>query len=220
MKKIVAITTLAALCAGVAHARDPLAPVDTPDTCFTCSTSSDPAPSAYGSVALRAGVTIYDARFRRVAKTDARAPVVMEAAKALRGLSPDAQLRRAHEIVRARVHYMSDPDSMKVSDLWANAGETLDAGHGDDEDLAIAEMQVLKAAGFNPDDLFLTVGKSKSAGAHIVLLARTADGYKMLDQLLPEPVDADVRSASFKPVVSIGTSGSWVHGYRTASLSR
>ena len=121
-------------------------------------------------------------------------------------------------MIRQRVHYMSDPDSMKVADLWANAGETLIAGHGDDEDSAIAEMQVLKAAGYPADDLFITVGKSRATGAHIVLLARTPGGYKMLDQALAEPVDADSRLNSFKPVVSVGTSGSWVHGYRTASL--
>jgi len=165
-------------------------------------------------------VTIYDARFRRVARTDAAAPSVVEAARSLRGLPPSEQLRRAHALVRARVHYMSDPDSMKVADLWANAGETLAAGHGDDEDLAIAEMQVLKAAGYEPGNLFLTVGRSRRSGAHVVLLARTPEGYQMLDQSLPAPVDADFQSAAFKPVVSVGTSGSWVHGYRSASLGR
>ena len=173
MRNVLALILFGAFAATAGHARDPLAPLDTPETCLSCAPSRDGAPSAYGSVALRAGVTIYDARFRRVARTDARAPIVVDAARSLRGLPPEEQLRRAHAMIRDRVRFMSDPDSMKVADLWANAGETLKAGHGDDEDLAIVEMQVLKAAGFDPDDLFLTVGKSKKVGAHIVLLART-----------------------------------------------
>lgn len=220
MKTIVAITIFAALGASAAPARDPLAPLDTPETCWSCALPSNPGPSAFGSIALRAGVTIYDARFRRVARTDAHAPMVVETAEALRGLAPQDQLRRAHALVRERVRYMSDPDSMKVADLWANAGETLAAGHGDDEDAAIVEMQVLKAAGFAAEDLFLTVGRSQRSGAHVVLLARTPQGYQMLDQSLAEPVAADSQSAAFKPVVSVGTSGSWVHGYRQASLRR
>jgi predicted transglutaminase-like cysteine proteinase len=42
---------------------------------------------------------------------------------------------------------------MGVADFWANAGETLRRGTGDAEDIAIAKMQVLKAAGFDPKDL-------------------------------------------------------------------
>jgi hypothetical protein len=32
---------------------------------------------------------------------------------------------------------------MKVADLWANAGETLERGAGDSEDIAVVEMLVL-----------------------------------------------------------------------------
>ena len=37
------------------------------------------SPDVFGTVALNAGVTFYDARFRRVASTDARDPLVQRA---------------------------------------------------------------------------------------------------------------------------------------------
>ena len=161
-------------------------------------------------------MTIYDARFRRVARTDANAPIVRSAAAPLAGLGHIAQLKRAKQIVAGRVHYKSDPDAMRVADLWANAGETLQSGQGDDEDIAIATMQLLKAAGYPEKDLYLSVGRHPAQGAHIVLLARTEAGYYMLDHLQPSPVRVNAATSSFRPIVSIGKDGSWVHGYRNA----
>ena len=52
---------------------------------------------------------------------------------------------------------------MGVADFWANAGETLRRGTGDSEDIAIVKMQVLKAAGFNPKDLYISIGRHNVA---------------------------------------------------------
>ena len=219
MIKFVAMPTLAALAAFAATpalARDPLAPIDDVSPVVRYSSSVSGHPDAFGSVALRAGVTMYDARFRRVAATDARAQEVMALAQPLRGLSPDAQLQAVHRLVKQRVRFVSDLDSLKVSDLWLNAGETLRTGRGDDEDIAIVEMQVLKAAGFPADDLYLSVGRMKGVGAHVLLLARTAQGFVALDHLKAAPEDADLASLEFRPVVTVGADGSWVHGYKTA----
>ena len=46
-------------------------------------------------------------------------------------------------------------------------------GAGDSEDIAIVKMQALKLAGWNPRDLYISIGREKGVGAHIVLLART-----------------------------------------------
>ena len=198
--------------AAPAAAADPLAPLDK----HSGGVAAALGPNVLGTVALRAGVTIYDARFRRVARTDASAPAVLAAAAPLRGLAPTEQLARAKRLVEARVRFGTDAEVMKVADLWANAGETLERGRGDEEDIAIAEMQVLKAAGFPAQDLYLTIGRHRQ-GAHIVLMARTPQGYFMLDRLLAAPVRADRQgAAAFKPVVSVGQDGSWVHGYRSA----
>jgi predicted transglutaminase-like cysteine proteinase len=219
MRKAIVLAAGLLTSAGMAQARDPLAPLDTPQSCLTCTASSD-APDAFGSVALRAGVTMYDARFRRVSSKDANAPAVLALAKPLKGLSHEDMLSRVQQIVRARVQFMSDPDSMKVADLWANAGETLATGYGDDEDIAIVKMQILKAAGYPADDLYLSVGRHPKRGAHIVLLARQEGGFRILDHLHAVPLSADRKSAEFTPVVTVGTHGSWIHGYRrTRSLA-
>ena len=215
MKVAIAIAATM-LAAAPLTAADPLAPLDDSTPGFAMTAAHGGSPSAYGSIALRAGVTIYDARFRRVAKTDANAPIVREAAAPLAGLGHVAQLARAKQIVADRVRYKSDPDAMRVADLWANAGETLQSGQGDDEDIAIATMQMLKAAGYPEDDLYLSVGRHPARGAHIVLLARTEDGYYMLDHLQTAPVKVDAATNAFRPILSVGRDGSWVHGYRTA----
>lgn len=199
-------------------APDPLAPLETSASSSSSAATSmaNVRPSAFGSVALRAGVTIYDARFRRVSSTDRAAPEVLSLARQLQGLSPRAQLVRAHQLVTSRVRFVTDSEALKVSDLWLNAGETLQSGRGDDEDIAIASMQVLKAAGFPAENLYLSVGRMRGIGAHTILLARTDDGFYALDHLRTSPIAANVASNEFKPVVTIGADGSWVHGYRVA----
>ena len=70
---------------------------------------------------------------------------------------------------------------MGVSDFWANAGETLRRGTGDSEDIAIVKMQALKAAGSIPRICTSASAATMSRGAHVLLLARTASGFFVLD---------------------------------------
>ena len=132
------------------------------------------SPDVFGTVALKAGVTFYDARFRRVASTDNKDPLVTSLALSAAGLDPVAKLQLVQHEVNRRVRWMHDLDNMGVADFWANAGETLRRGTGDSEDIAIAKMQVLKAAGFSPKDLYISIGRHNVRGAHVLLLARAA----------------------------------------------
>jgi predicted transglutaminase-like cysteine proteinase len=170
-------------------------------------------PDVFGTVALNAGVTFYDARFRRVSTTDSRDPLVMKMAAAAAGLDPMAKLKMVQQEVNQRVRWMHDLDNMGVADFWANAGETLRRGTGDSEDIAIAKMQILKAAGFDPKDLYISIGRHNVRGAHILLLARTAGGFFALDD------QADIVSAAqnnrFTPIMTLGQGMSWIHGRRT-----
>jgi predicted transglutaminase-like cysteine proteinase len=105
---------------------------------------------------------------------------------------------------------------MGVADFWANAGETLRRGTGDSEDIAIVKMQVLKAAGFNPKDLYISVGRHSTRGAHILLLARTASGFFALDDGVPGLVPAN-QVARFTPIMTLGQGMSWIHGRRVGT---
>lgn len=190
-----------------------LAPAAKPAQAHPLILNRPASPDVFGTVALNAGVTFYDARFRRVSTTDSRDPLVLKMAEAAAGLDPMAKLKVVQQEVNQHVRWMHDLDNMGVADFWANAGETLRRGTGDSEDIAIAKMQILKAAGFDPKDLYISIGRHNVRGAHILLLARTAAGFFALDD------QADVVSTNqnsrFTPIMTLGQGMSWIHGRRT-----
>ena len=181
-------------------------------------TANAPAdPDVFGTAAVSAGVTFYDARFRRVSLADRNDPAVLAIADKLRGLDPAAQIATVQREVLSRVKFAVDLDNMHVADFWSNAGETLARGTGDSEDIAIVEMQALKAGGFRSRDLYISIGRQKMVGVHIVLLARTDAGFTVLDDRAGVPM-ASEDDHLFTPVLTIGEGKSWVHGHRIAPM--
>ena len=176
------------------------------------------SPDVFGTAAVGAGVTFYDARFRRVASTDRSHPLVVALAETLRGLSPEQQLAAVDMQVRQKVQWAHDLDTMKVSDLWANAGETLERGAGDSEDIAIVKMQALKLAGWSPRDLYISIGRKKGVGAHIVLLARAPSGFYVLDDKAARPMTPQAHGR-FTPILTLSEGKSWVHGRRVSGAA-
>lgn len=170
-------------------------------------------PDFAGTAALNAGVTIYDVRFRRVAAADRNDPRILAIAGQLSGLDRTQQLVMVKRLVEQRVRYASDLDTIKVSDYWSSAGETLTRGAGDDEDIAIVEMQALKAAGFPAEDLYISVGRHKIQGAHNVLVARTSSGFFLLDAAERTVLSGNTPNR-FIPMLTMGEGRSWIHGYR------
>lgn len=213
----------AAIAPLTAAPRDPLAPVydSNPTLVVTARRAVPLNPDVLGTAAVNSGVTLYDARFRRVAAADRNHSGVRAIAAELTGLPPVAQLSRVKSAVARRVRYAPDLETLRVSDYWSSAGDTLDRGAGDDEDIAIVAMQALKAAGFDPADLYISIGRDRR-GAHAVLLARTADGFYLLDNAEPAiiPASDGGSGARFVPTMTIGSGRSWIHGYRTARASR
>lgn len=175
-------------------------------------------PDVFGTTAIAAGVTFYDARFRRVAATDRTHPLVVGLAQGLQGMTPEQQLAAVQAQVRAKVRWASDLDTMKVADLWANAGETLERGAGDSEDIAVVEMQALKLAGWSPRDLYISIGREKGVGAHIVLLARAPSGFYILDDRAGRPL-TPAEHGRFTPILTLGEGKSWVHGRRVGGVA-
>lgn len=175
--------------------------------------ASPATPDIFGTAAVSAGVTFYDARFRRVSNTDRAHPMVLALADSVRGMSPEQQLATVQREVKQRVRWATDLDTMKVADLWANAGETLERGAGDSEDIAVVEMQVLRAAGWNGRDLYISIGRELGVGSHIVMLARAPSGFYVLDDKYDHPVNAS-EHGMFTPMLTLGEGKSWVHGRR------
>src|SRR4029453_13784825 len=146
------------------------------------------------------------------AATDAKDPLVMRLAAGAANLDPVSKLRLVQQEISQAVRWQNDLENMGVADFWANAGETLRRGSGDAEDIAIAKMQVLKAAGFDPKDLYISVGRHSTRGAHILLLARTASGFFALDDrdgMVPAS-----QNSRFTPIMTLGQGMSWIHGRR------
>jgi len=206
---------------GAAKPSDLPAPLP-PSTIIVEARATAPAsPNIFGTVAIGAGVTAYGARWRRVSAADqydARIKALAADAVAT-GSDPLARIAAVHTDVGRRVRWQRDLDTYQVSDYWAQAGETLTRGQGDSEDIAILKMQVLKAAGFSPRDIYLSVGQDRLRGADTMLLVRIGSDFYALDDRNPSPVRA-LGAARFEPVITLGRHNAWIHGRRVARAPR
>src|SRR5436190_22051948 len=61
------------------------------------------SPDVFGTVALNAGVTFYDARFRRVSTTDRNDPLVQQMAAPAAGLDPVSKLQLVQQEINHRI---------------------------------------------------------------------------------------------------------------------
>ena len=180
------------------------------------------SPDVFGTVALNAGVTSYDVRWRRVSAADVNDPRVIAIGAAARGLDPFGMLVAVQAEVRRRIAWKRDLDGYKISDYWAEAGETLTRGFGDAEDIAVLKMQALKAAGFNPRDLYISIGRDRSRGLDTLLVARANGRFYVLDDRAERPLTPE-QHASFEPIITLGKGISYLHGrrfHRFASRTR
>ena len=175
------------------------------------------SPNVFGTVALNAGMTAYDVRWRRVSGADQTDPRIAEIAAACSSLSNLQKLALVHTEVNRRVMWRADLDGYGIADYWANAGETLTKGVGDSEDIAVVKIQALKAAGFNPRDLYLSVGRDSKRGADALLLVRADGRFYVLDDRAARPLTPE-EHAKFVPIITLGANGkTWLHGRNIAA---
>lgn len=215
---LVAFGLLAASPAIALGPSDPLAPlgvVDQPTVTVMARGYRPASPDVFQTLAIDAGVTVYDARWRRVSAADLNDPRVIAIASATAGLDPVAKLASIHAAVRRQIVWRRDLDGYRVSDYWAQASETLDRGYGDSEDIAILKMQALKAAGFPPRDIYLSVGRDSVRGADTLLLVRSGGRFYALDDRAEQPLTAE-QQARFVPIITLGKGSAWLHGKRYA----
>ncbi len=196
---------------------DRLAPLDLGTITVDARPSVPSSPDIFGTVALDAGVTAYGARWRRVSAADQYDERVkaLAASAVESGSDPLVRLATVHSDISRRIRWERDLDTYGTSDYWAQAGETLTRGQGDSEDIAILKMQVLKAAGFAPRDIYLSVGRDRLRGADTLLLVRIGGEFYALDDRNPAPLRA-VGVGRFEPVLTLGRNNAWIHGRRIA----
>lgn len=98
-------------------------------------------------------------------------------------------------------------------DVWSPPDDTLQAGHGDCEDLAILKRALLLGSGYPEEALFLCLVTVPGLGVHAVLLVQTDDGTLVLDSLnaLSLP-DTDPAIADYRPMLAYQGERAWVYG--------
>ena len=170
------------------------------------------APNLFGSITLLVKAVRYVDDWERARRDDSGDPRMRSLiAPALR-LTPQQQILYIQGAVFRRIRWMSDATQWGQHDYWASAAETLEHGAGDMEDRAIVKMQALHALGFPTRDLYLTMGRDKVGGPITVLIVRLGGRYYVLDDDNGAPYTTD-RRPEFKPLMTFGFGGSWVHGY-------
>jgi len=170
-------------------------------------------PDVFGSVALRVAHTPLDGRWRRVesAPVDG-APARL--ARALRSLGSTDRLQAVNRYVNHRVRYVEDEIQWGRADVWSTANQTLSSGRGDCEDYAIAKLQMLRAAGFAKDNLYLVVLRDLVRRAdHAVLVVRATGHMYVLDNGTDQLLDSEAVS-DYRPILTFAANGAWTHGYR------
>lgn len=170
-------------------------------------------PDVFGSVALEVGATPFDARFSRVSHRQVTGSAARYAAS-LRPADDMRTLDAVNRYVNDRVTFTEDRAQFGVADRWLSASETLSRGRGDCEDYAIAKMQMLRAAGFAPTDLYIVVLKDLVRRAdHAVLVVRAEGRFHVLDNGTDRILDAsDI--ADYRPILSYSAGRAWTHGYQ------
>ena len=150
------------------------------------------------------------------ARADGRTlPAIQRLVAPARNLRPIDKLAFVQTIVNRQVKWMSDTTLWGRHDYWATAAETLEKGAGDMEDRAIVKMQALRALGFGPNDLFLTMARDRVGGPMTVLTARIDGRYYILDDSGAAPFDSEKRRREFSPLMSFGLAGAWMHVGKT-----
>ena len=170
-------------------------------------------PDLFGSVALKVGHTSLDARWKRTQAAPLSA-AALAVSQSMRSLSPAEKVEAINRYVNREVTFTDDWRQYGRADRWAAAAETLRRGRGDCEDYAITKLQMLRAAGISPSDLYLVLVKDLVRRAdHAVLVVRAEGRSLMLDNGTDMVVDAE-SVQDYRPIFTFASNGTYTHGYR------
>jgi predicted transglutaminase-like cysteine proteinase len=176
------------------------------------------SPSIFGSVALLAGHTPEDAKWRRVADyvpSPAVGPWSDLVAQA-RAMAPRERLEAVNAWVNHRIVWTADVANFGVADYWGTAQESLGRGRGDCKDYAIAKMELLRAMGVSADQLYFVVVRDLVRRAdHAVLAVRLEGRFLILDSGGDAIMDSE-EVRDYRPILTYSVSRTWIHGFRRA----
>lgn len=170
-----------------------------------------PGPNMVGTTAVSIRANRFNGSLANALQDASRSPQLLALVAPARGLSRLQQAAYVQSRVHNSIRWISDATEWGQHDYWATASQTLAHGAGDMEDRAIVKMHALRALGFNPGDLFLTLARDRVGGPLTVLTVRIDRRYYILDDTGGAPFLVDTRIREFQPILSFGWHGSWVH---------
>jgi predicted transglutaminase-like cysteine proteinase len=129
-------------------------------------------------------------------------------------LNGEARLQAVNEGVNTLLSYASDEEVYGVGDHWATLQESLARGRGDCEDIAIAKMWLLNAAGVNLSSMRLVVLKDTLRNVDHAVLSVVEDGHQyVLDNTARNVGRADWMRG-YRPIYALSSEESWIYGTR------
>lgn len=168
-------------------------------------------PNMLGTSAVAIRAARFNGSWANAMQDATHNPLLLRMVAAARRMPALQQMQFVQSRVNNAIRWMSDATQWGQHDYWASANQTLRSGAGDMEDRAIVKMQALKALGFSPNDLWLTLARDAVGGPVTVLTVRLAGRYYILDDTGGEPFLVESRRREFQPVLSFGWNGAWVH---------
>ena len=179
------------------------------------STLLPAAPTMLGTSAVPIRAERFTLELGRARQDGRSLPAIQRLVAPARNMRPLDKLKFVQAVVNRQVKWMSDTTLWNRHDYWATAQETLEKGAGDMEDRAIVKLQALRALGFGPNELFLTLARDRVGGPMTVLTARIDGRYYILEDSDAVPFDSEKRRAEFSPLMSFGLAGAWMHVGKT-----
>jgi len=129
-------------------------------------------------------------------------------------LTGEERLQAVNEGVNKLLTYASDDEVYGVTDYWATPEESVGRGRGDCEDIAIAKMSLLHAAGVELSSMRLVVLKDTLRNLDHAVLSVVEDGHQyVLDNATWKVGRADWMRG-YRPIYALSSEQSWIYGMR------
>lgn len=134
-------------------------------------------------------------------------------------LKGEERLQAVNEGVNALLIYASDDEVYGVGDYWATLEESMSRGRGDCEDIAIAKMWLLNAAGMDLSSMRLVVLKDTLRNLDHAVLSVVENGHQyVLDNAAWKVGRADWMRG-YRPIYALSSEQSWIYGMRVPSAA-
>jgi predicted transglutaminase-like cysteine proteinase len=132
-------------------------------------------------------------------------------------LEGEERLQAVNEGINALIVYASDDEVYGVGDHWATLEESMLRGRGDCEDIAIAKMWLLNAAGVDLSSMRLVVLKDTLRNLDHAVLSVVENGHQyVLDNAAWKVGRADWMRG-YRPIYALSSDQSWIYGMRVPS---